>query len=217
MLANPSLKEDSVKLLRIDNHVDEKTQTVRFYARLPNSVARTHHDQNRAFDQWRFRPGQRLHLRLPVERWQDQWTLPAEAVVIDGPNVMVFAAADEDMHGHATHNETAMGLAAAAVVHGDNDKLHDDHDHDHDVFIEFEPVPVRLLYRDDQTVVIATDGQITQHTEIALNNAQKLYLAMKMQAGGGGGPHDVRGTRRQQREAEQHTGGDVPNADHAAE
>jgi len=52
-----------------------------------------------------------------------------------------------------------------------------------------EPVPVHVLYRDDQTVVIEDDGQLQMGDEIALNSANKLYLAMKMQAGGGGGHH----------------------------
>ena len=78
-------------LLRVDNHVDEETQTVKFYLELPNEVTHTRLRDGRKFEQWRFRPGQRLHMRLPQELWKDQVTLPAKAVVIDGPNVFVFA------------------------------------------------------------------------------------------------------------------------------
>ena len=56
--------------------------------------------------------------------------------------------------------------------------------------IELEPVPVRMLYRDDRAVVLADDGQLSPNMRIAMNNAQALYLAMKMNSGGGGHHHD---------------------------
>lgn len=172
-----------LNLLRVDNHVDEVTQTVRFFVELPNEIAQTLTEDGRQFDQWRFRPGQRLHLRLPVERWTDQITLPTDAVVVDGPNAFVFAEHDHE-------DESAGGMLNAASDTESNAEVHDEeHDEDHGVFIEFEPVPVRLLHRDDQTVVIANDGQLHDGERIALNNAYKLYLAMKMQAGGGGHHH----------------------------
>ncbi|MBB02365.1 MAG: hypothetical protein CMJ47_06945 [Planctomyces sp.] len=168
-----------LKLLRVDNHVDEVTQTVRFFVELPNEIAQTSTEDGRQFDQWRFRPGQRLHLRLPVEQWTDQITLPTDAVVVDGPNVFVFAE-----HNH--EEEAAARLTKETTA---TESPSQEHEEDHDVFIEFEPVPVRLLHRDDKTVVIANDGQLHDGERVALNNAYKLYLAMKMQAGGGGGHH----------------------------
>ena len=173
-----------LELLRVDNHIDEATQTVRFFVELPNTVTQTLTEDGRQFEQWRFRPGQRLHLRLPVEQWPDQITLPNDAVVVDGPNVFVFA----EHHHEADHGHDDYGHDD----YGHDDHGHDEHghdEHDHDVFIELEPIPVRLLHRDDKTVVIANDGQLHDGEKIALNNAYKLYLAMKMQAGGGGGHH----------------------------
>ncbi|MDA7980458.1 MAG: efflux RND transporter periplasmic adaptor subunit [Pirellulales bacterium] len=168
-----------LELLRVDNHVDEATQTVRFFLELPNEVTQTLTEEGRQFEQWKFRPGQRLHLRLPVERWENQITLPTDAVVMDGPNVFVFAE-----HHHDEEHEVNEQITDA----GPQDHEGDD-DHDHDVFIELEPVAVHLLHRDDKTVVIADDGQLHDDERIALNSAYKLYLALKMQAGGGGGHH----------------------------
>lgn len=180
-----------LKLLRVDNHIDEATQTVRFFVELPNEIDQTLTEDGRQFEQWRFRPGQRLHLRLPVERWQNQLTLPTDAVVVDGPNVFVFAEhhheedADPQDSSESTHETPELAAREQESEHEDD---HDD-DHEHDVFLELEPVPVRLLHRDDKTVVIANDGQLHDDERIALNCAYKLYLAMKMQAGGGGGHH----------------------------
>lgn len=97
--------------------------------------------------------------------------------MVDGPNVFVFA--------EHNHDETAEEQSDG------KDGGHHDHDHagEDDVFIELEPIPVRLLHRDEKTVVIADDGQLHNDEHIALNGAYKLYLAMKMQAGGGGGHH----------------------------
>ena len=167
-----------LELLRVDNHVDEETQSVKFYLELPNAVTRERQADGRRFEQWRFRPGQRLHLRLPVEHWQNQLTLPVEAVVVEGPNVFVFT----EHH----HEEDSSGSTAGDSAMDSGEQT--DHDED-DIFIELEPVPVRLLHRDDKTVVIADDGQIRRDQPVALNNAYKLYLAMKMQAGGGGHGH----------------------------
>lgn len=167
----------NLDLLRIGNHVDEDTQTVRFFLQLPNQATASRQSDGRTFEQWRFRPGQRLHLRLPVELWKNQLTLPRDAVVVDGANVLVFAK-----HMHDEPEQAMAGKPSATpVLHAEEDE--------HDAFLELEPVPVRLLYRDDQTVVIADDGQISGDTEIALNNAYKLYLAMKTQSEGGGGHH----------------------------
>ena len=176
-----------LSLLRVDNHVDEETQTVKFFIELPNEAMRTRQTDQRLFKQWRFRPGQRLHLRLPVERWENQLTLPVDAVVVDGPNVFVFAEHQHEEAGAMMPPITnAIESSPSESELGDGE---DDHGDDHDVFIELEPVPVRLLYRDDKTVVIADDGQIPAGVPIALNHAYKLYLATKMQSGGGGGHH----------------------------
>lgn len=184
----------SVKLLRVDNHVSEASQTVYFYARVPNRVTREQSEQNRIFEQWMFRPGQRLHLRLPVEQWRDQLVLPASAVVVDGPNVLVFAKHEETSLDVSPYQKgprefpkiepvvhlspaTKVGPTMLNVQVVDSD-------------LELEPVPVRMLYRDDRTVVLANDGSLRPDMKIAMNNAQALYLAMKMKAGGGGHHHD---------------------------
>ncbi len=186
----------TVKLLRVDNHVSESAQTVNFFARIPNRVTRNQNERERTFEQWMFRPGQRLHLRLPVEQWKKQLILPASAVVVDGPNVIVFAEHD---HSHSTevspfsklrqrefaqvdpNSSTSMNSGVVPVLH-QVEAVNAD--------IELEPVPVRMLYRDDRAVVLADDGQLSPNMRIAMNNAQALYLAMKMNSGGGGHHHD---------------------------
>ena len=42
------------------------------------------------FVSWRYRPGQRLQLRIPVEQWEQQIVLPIEAVAREGAEYFVF-------------------------------------------------------------------------------------------------------------------------------
>ena len=155
---------ENLRLLRIDNHLDEASQTIRFFVSLKNHVERTQKDDaGRVFQQWRFRPGQRLHLRLPSEKWTNQLTLPVEAVVVDGPNAFIFAKHIEDPNVD-----------------------HSGHEH---AFLELEPLPVHLLHRDGRTAVIADDQVFANDRRVALNAAQYLYLAWKSKTEGGGGHH----------------------------
>jgi membrane fusion protein, heavy metal efflux system len=180
----------TVKLLRVDNHVAETAQTVSFYARLANEVTRKQSESQRDFEQWLFRPGQRIHLRLPVEKWREQLVLPSEAVVVDGPNVIVFA---EHLHTHEddffARRRAELAKAKAANPEAPAVTPVSSQFEPVQKAIELEPIPVRLLHRDDKKVVIADDGQIKLDMKIAMNNAQALYLAMKMQAASGSGHH----------------------------
>ena len=108
-----------------------------------------------------------------------------EAVVVEGPNVIVFV---EHVHDDplADAGSWVHRRGEAAHSHGPGGHSHASHAED-DTFIELEPVPVRLLHRDDRIAVIANDGQLKMDQRIALNNAYKLNLALKMNASGGGG------------------------------
>lgn len=78
-------------ILYIADTVDPQSRAFHFYARLPNSLS--HQSGGSAgprFINWRFKPGQRLKLKVPVETWPKTIVLPAEAVVQDGPESFVF-------------------------------------------------------------------------------------------------------------------------------
>ena len=161
--------EARAPLLRVDNAVDPKTQTLAFYLPLRNTIDQVIDDDGRQYPQWRFRPGQRIHLRLPVSIWRDQIVLPADAVAIDGPDAFVFVEHDGD-HAHpaprdATHETRTDG--------------------DGESILELERLPVRVFHRDDRWVVIEPNQHLTEAPQVALNQAFKLHLAVQMQVGGG--------------------------------
>ena len=68
-----------LKLLFLADHVDPESRAFHFYLRLPNEIAldRQTPDGPR-FIEWRFKPGQRMELRVPLEAWTDRIVLPVE-------------------------------------------------------------------------------------------------------------------------------------------
>jgi multidrug efflux pump subunit AcrA (membrane-fusion protein) len=62
-----------------------------FYVQLPNQqISTLAEDQDGRFVQWKFRPGQRVKLHIPVRQWADRIVLPASAVAQDGLEAYVF-------------------------------------------------------------------------------------------------------------------------------
>jgi biotin carboxyl carrier protein len=71
------------------NTVDPASQTFAFYVPLANE-SREYQNQGKTYRIWRFRPGQRVRLAVPVEQFQGVFVLPAEAVVREGAEAYVF-------------------------------------------------------------------------------------------------------------------------------
>lgn len=80
-----------LKMLYLADQVDSETRAFRFYVSLPNQIALDHQDEHgQRFLDWRFKPGQRMTLQIPVETWENRIVLPAEAVVLDGAEAYVY-------------------------------------------------------------------------------------------------------------------------------
>lgn len=80
----------------VENSLDAATRTLRFFVPLKNEVIRdAEADNGVIYRSWRFKPGQKVRLLLPVQKLTDQIVLPAEAVVSEGPDVYVFRANGE--------------------------------------------------------------------------------------------------------------------------
>jgi multidrug efflux pump subunit AcrA (membrane-fusion protein) len=84
-----------LSILYLDNKIDADSRTFRFFVTLPNRIAREDvTPEGRHFVYWRFKPGERMEIRFPVETWKDRIVLPAEAVAEDGAECFVFEAND---------------------------------------------------------------------------------------------------------------------------
>ena len=156
----------------LDNHADAETQTFAFYVVIKNEVVRdVVNDQGIRFRTWRFKPGQRAHLKIPVERWTDQFVLPTAAVVEDGLDAFVFRRHDHSATGPLAEEDHAED----AVDHG---------------VIEFERLPVHVLYRSSNEAVIDTKGPLRPGDLVALDRAYELNLALKRSSEEGSHDHN---------------------------
>jgi membrane fusion protein, heavy metal efflux system len=85
------LPDEPMTIQRLGNRVDPGSQTLSFFVNLPNTF-REHTQGGRTYRTWRFQPGQRVRLRLPVEQFDNVFVLPAEAIVREGAEAYVFRA-----------------------------------------------------------------------------------------------------------------------------
>lgn len=82
---------DELQLLYSASAVDVDSRTLRFFSRLPNQVIRESPSPNGLqYVEWKYRPGQRLQVQVPVEEWRDQIVLPVAAIAREGAEFYVF-------------------------------------------------------------------------------------------------------------------------------
>lgn len=80
-----------LELLYAASDVNVQSRTLSFYVRLPNQLTRDVPSPNGLrFIEWKYRPGQRLQLRVPVEEWPQQIVLPVDAIAQEGAETFVF-------------------------------------------------------------------------------------------------------------------------------
>jgi len=84
----PALSQE-FQIRHLANTTDPNSRTFEFFIPLTNQ-SRLYEKDDRKFVIWRFRPGQRVSLRVPVEELKDVIVLPAGAVVHEGPEAWVF-------------------------------------------------------------------------------------------------------------------------------
>lgn len=71
------------------NSLDVESRTLSFFVPLENQ-SRSYEKGGQVFAVWRFRPGQRVRLHVPVEEMQNVLVLPSPALVHEGPEAYVF-------------------------------------------------------------------------------------------------------------------------------
>ncbi len=81
--------EQTFRIRHLANSIDTASRTFDFFIPLTNQ-SRTYQQQDLTFIVWRFRPGQRVRLHVPVEQLKNVLVLPTAAVVREGPEAYVF-------------------------------------------------------------------------------------------------------------------------------
>uniref|UniRef100_A0A7C2K2K6 Secretion protein HlyD n=1 Tax=Schlesneria paludicola TaxID=360056 RepID=A0A7C2K2K6_9PLAN len=91
--AQPLVRE-GLHVRYADNVIDPTSGTFRFFLPITNEVARDIPGPGDVtYRSWRFKPGQRARLEIPVELWTGRIVLPSEAVVQEGAEAYVFREA----------------------------------------------------------------------------------------------------------------------------
>jgi biotin carboxyl carrier protein len=147
--------DNRLPIRHLANTVDPVSRTFAFYLPIDNQ-SRTYARDGQTFLIWRFRPGQRVRLRVPVEELTGVFVLPPEAVVREGPEAYVFRQNGdfferrpvhvlyEDRGGVVVANDGSIGAGqfiarngAAALnralkaLAAGGEGGHDHHGHDH--------------------------------------------------------------------------------------
>jgi len=81
--------DQTFEIRHLSNTVDSTSRTFDFFVPLVNQ-SRSYTKDGKTFIVWRFRPGQRVRLHVPVEQFEGVIVLPAAAVVREGPEAYVF-------------------------------------------------------------------------------------------------------------------------------
>lgn len=103
----------------LDNHVSEETRSLKFYVGLPNSIVRsTKARSGQKFVGWKYRPGQRMQLRVPVEEWADRIVLPVDAIAKEGADYFVFVQNGDHFDRRPVHVEYRDQLSVVVANDG---------------------------------------------------------------------------------------------------
>ena len=81
--------DQTFRIRHLSNFIDSSSRTFDFFTPLDNQ-SRSYVQSGKTFVVWRFRPGQRVRLHVPVEELRDVIVVPAAAVVREGPEAYVF-------------------------------------------------------------------------------------------------------------------------------
>ena len=84
----PSL-DQTFEIRHLANSIDPTSRTFDFFIPLTNQ-SRSYEKSGKTFIVWRYRPGQRIRLHVPVEELKNVLVLPAAAIVREGPEAYVF-------------------------------------------------------------------------------------------------------------------------------
>lgn len=98
----PLVWEELLPIRFLANTVDPASQTYPFYLALTNPY-REHASGGKTYRTWRYRPGQRVLLHVPVEEFHEVFVLPASAVVRKGAETYVFRQDDDHFERKPVH------------------------------------------------------------------------------------------------------------------
>jgi len=97
---------EGLKIVYVDNEVESDSRAQLFFVDLPNEIVgdKQTPDGHR-FLTWRFKPGQRMQLHVPIEQWKNRIVLPVDAVAKEGAETFVFLENGDHFDQRPVHVE----------------------------------------------------------------------------------------------------------------
>lgn len=173
--AAPTL--DAVHVHRLAPHGEQGTLA---YAEVQNEVLL----QEKARRSWSLQAGTEFLVQVPLETLKGRIVLPAEAVVRDGPDRVVYLVEEEDHDHEHEHDEDEEDHHEDDDHHDEDEEEDEDHHHLH-----FHPVPVHVELDGSRVVVIAADGALLEGQEVVVRGAFALHLALQQAGSDPGADH----------------------------
>ncbi|MBB3205215.1 multidrug efflux pump subunit AcrA (membrane-fusion protein) [Rhodopirellula rubra] len=109
---------DQLEIIYIGNEINRETRALPFYVLLTNEVERTEQVGEQRYVSWRYKPGQRMKLRVPVAGFDNAIVVPKEAVAEEGPERYVFVENNDHFDRVAVHVLASDSLHAAIANDG---------------------------------------------------------------------------------------------------
>lgn len=101
-----SMTVENLSILYLASNVNPETRTLDFYVILPNELrGGAAEETGHRFITWRFRPGQRVQLQIPVETLPDRIVLPVNAIAQEGVETYVFSPNGKKLERRTVHVE----------------------------------------------------------------------------------------------------------------
>ncbi len=97
---------EDLRVLYLATKIDSSKRTLDFYVTLPNQPQRDSKGENgRRFFAWKYRPGQRVQLEIPLETLPNRIVLPLAALAQDGSETYVFTPNGNQLERRSVHVE----------------------------------------------------------------------------------------------------------------
>jgi multidrug efflux pump subunit AcrA (membrane-fusion protein) len=97
--------EEDLRILYLSDSIDPASRAFHFYMNLPNKIIRDQKRDGRRFIGWKYKPGQRFEVRLPVSHSDERLVLPVDAVIQEGAETFVFRQNGNHFDRVAVHVE----------------------------------------------------------------------------------------------------------------
>ena len=102
---NPEVVGD-LSILYLSGKVDAESRAFHFYVTLPNELLKKPEPKDgHEFIYWKYKPGQRVQIQVPVEQWKDRIVLPVDAIAQDGAESYVFQQNGDKFDRRPVHVE----------------------------------------------------------------------------------------------------------------